>query len=198
MTQDILVIHGGNSFRTRQDYLLWLKGKSLTREDLQKQDWKASLGARLGEGFEVFTPRMPNPQNAVYEEWKIWFEKVVAQMNDGAILVGHSLGGVFLAKYLAQEKCQRQIKAIFLVAPLFESAGGEVPEFALPDSLAGVTNQVPKIHLYHSEDDPVIPFDHLFKYQAALPDAVASIFGDRGHFNMAQFPEIVDDIRAAA
>ncbi|MEY4723341.1 MAG: hypothetical protein RLZZ324_854 [Candidatus Parcubacteria bacterium] len=199
MPQDVLVIHGGNSFPTHAAYEAWLASKQFTREGMLGDDWKATLGKTLGADFTVFTPRMPNPQNASFDDWALWFEKFMTVMRPGVILVGHSLGGIFLAKYLATHAASVKVKALFLVAPLHTIAGeGLAPEFELPRNMNRVVEQVPKIHLYHSEDDQVVPFDNLLKYQADLPGAITSIFGDRGHFNMAAFPEIVADIRAAA
>ncbi len=63
---------------------------------------------------------MPNKTNAQFEEWKIWFEKFIPFLNDGVILVGHSLGGVFLAKYLSENKFPKKIGGVFLVSAVYE------------------------------------------------------------------------------
>ena len=45
---------------------------------------------------------MPNKGNAVYEEWKMIFEKFALALSPDTIYVGHSLGGIFLAKYISE------------------------------------------------------------------------------------------------
>jgi hypothetical protein len=52
--------------------------------------WKNTLQQNLGEDFQVVAPRMPNQFDARYEEWKIWFEKLIPLLNDEVVLVGHS------------------------------------------------------------------------------------------------------------
>ena len=54
--------------------------------------------------------------------------------------------------------------------------------------------QTEKIDLYHSKDDPVVPFSDLSKYQEALPNAKSRIFDDRKHINQEEFPELLNDI----
>jgi predicted alpha/beta hydrolase family esterase len=121
-------------------------------------------------------------------------------MEDNLILIGHSLGGIFLAKYLSEENLPKKIKAVFLVAAPYELRGnGEsqrnLSEFKLPVSLDKFKEQGGEIFLYHSKDDPVVPFSEVEKYQAALLNAKTVIFEDRGHFNQEQFPEIIEAIK---
>ena len=106
MKQQIFVIHGGNASNSYHEYLKYLKAKKITLDDFHRKDWKTGLAEKLGRNFEVHNPAMPNKQNAKYLEWKIYFEKIIPLMKAPVILVGHSLGGIFLAKYLSEEKFQ--------------------------------------------------------------------------------------------
>jgi hypothetical protein len=164
---------------------------------MSSKRWKNYLPQVLGENFEVLAPRMPNEQNAKYAEWKIWFERMLPFVENGVILLGHSLGGIFLAKYLAENKFPRKISALFIVAaPYYEIA--EKGGFALGESLSGVSAQCANIHLYQSQDDPEAPFSEVEKYQKELPMAKVHIFPDRGHFQQEHFPEIVAEIKKLA
>lgn len=96
--QQILLIHGGDAWETHAEYIANLKAKEVTLEKLLLPDWKANLQNRFGVTAQVIMPRMPNSQNARYAEWKIYFEKIIPLLNDDLILIGHSLGGIFLAK----------------------------------------------------------------------------------------------------
>lgn len=196
--QQVLVIHGGTTFDTHEDYLQFLKGDKLEIEKLKpRQDWKNSLQDRLGEDFDVFQPRMPNGTNAQYSEWSIWFEKITKLLDDDSIFVGHSLGGVFLAKYLSENKLPKSIKALFLVAAPFndEDIDESLASFRISNSLELCEQQVQNIYLYHSKDDEVVPFHHVNLYNEALPEATIVTFEDRGHFKQPEFPEIVEDIK---
>jgi predicted alpha/beta hydrolase family esterase len=196
MKTQVLVIHGGDTFATYEEYIQFLKDYKIDPARFGKKDWKASLGEKLGREFEVILPTMPNKFNAKYLEWKIWFEKLFPFLRDEIILAGHSFGGSFLAKYLSEEKFPRKIKATFLVSPPYDTDGErKVVEFVLPPSLALLENQGGEIFLYHSKDDEVVPFVELAKYQRALPKAHVTVFDDRGHINQESFPEIVEDIK---
>jgi hypothetical protein len=198
MKKQIVAIHGGRSFDTHEEYIFYLKHHEVNLDKFKfKKDWKDSLEKELGDGFEVLLPRMPNGFNARYEEWKIWFERMSPFLNDGVVLIGHSLGGIFLAKYLAENELTQKIRAVLLVGAPFDDAGGEesLKNFKLPQSLEKFDKQRGKIYLFHSEDDPVVPFGELGKYQKSLSNAEIKVFKDRQHFNQESFPEIIDVIK---
>ncbi len=197
MKQQIVFIHGGETFATYEDYFKYLADVEIDFSRLFAKRWHQQLQEVLGEGYEVIAPRMPNVWNAKYMEWKIYFEKHLPFIRDGVVLIGHSLGGIFLAKYLAEENFPVKIKATFLVAPPYDDkdSGYSLADFVLPKSLKKLEEQGGKISLYHSEDDPVVPFADFAKYSKALPTATARNFKDREHFTGAEFYEIVADIK---
>ncbi|MFZ1655239.1 MAG: alpha/beta fold hydrolase [Candidatus Moraniibacteriota bacterium] len=196
--QQVVVIHGGDTFRTPEDCLTFLKKETLSLEDFLRKGWKSGLESALDEGFTVYAPRMPNSSDAHYDQWKLWFEKVIALMTDDVILVGHSLGGTFLAKYLSTGQCPKRVKAVLLVAPAFDEMGEGNREylgsFLPPADKRLFADQAGKIYIYHSEDDEVVPFSSLADYKRDLPEAIVRAFKDRGHFLQEEFPELVEDI----
>lgn len=200
--KQLVFIHGGESFDSYEAYLEMLKSWDYTPPGKETpKRWKHTLAAELeAEGWEVHMPSMPSKDNARYAAWKIWFEKVVPYMKDYVVLVGHSLGGIFLAKYLSEEKLPVRVAATFLIAAPFDNTepGESLADFILPASLAGLAEQGGKIFLYHSEDDDVVPFGELAKYQAQLPAATVRVFPDRGHFLGSELPELVADIRSSS
>lgn len=194
--QQVVFIHGGECFNTYEDYLNFLR--DIEYDPRKKSEkWRHHLAEDLGENYEVFMPQMPCGWNAKYVEWKIFFEKLIPYLNDGAIFIGHSLGGVFLPKYFAENDISKSAGAVYLVSAPFWR--GEVSEptadFILPDSLERFERQSGEIVLYHSEDDPLVSFDDAEKYAAELPGARLVSFEDRGHFLQPEFPEIVADIK---
>ena len=198
MIQQIVVIGGGTSFDTHEDYLSSLKNKEVSLEKLRpRRDWKDTLVDNLGKNFDVLLPRMPNGTNARYEEWKIWLERIIPLLNKNVVFIGHSLGGIFLAKYLSENIYPKTIKATILVSAPFNDANGEesLADFKLPPSLGKFAKQGGMIYLFHSYDDPVVPFEQLGKYKKALPNAKITALNGREHFNQEAFPEIVKLIR---
>lgn len=196
--QQIVVIHGGETFDTYKDYILYLNRREISLDKLRAQrDWKDTLAEMLGEDFDVLSPRMPNGTNARYKEWKIWFERVIPLLNKNVIFIGHSLGGIFLAKYLSKNTISKTIKATILVAAPFDDANSEesLADFKLSSSLAKFSKQSGIIYLIHSKDDPIVPFEQFEKYKKALPNSKTIILDNREHFNQEAFPEIIKLIR---
>ena len=195
MKQQILLINGGTTFESKKEYLSFLKGIQINLEKMKaKLKWKDVLAKRLGGGFEVFIPKMPNSTNASYKEWKIWFSKIIELLDDNLILIGHSLGGIFLVKYLSENIISKKIKTTILIAAPFDSSDSEesLNDFVLGKSLKNFEKQASRIYLFQSRDDKVVNFDQVKKYKKKLPNAKLKGFRDRGHFNQDTFPEIID------
>lgn len=194
MKKQVVIIHGGDTFKTHEEFLSFLKNFQIDPYYFKNKGWKDTLQNKLGDDFEVISPNMPNKINAKYLEWKIWFEKYFPFLNDWVILVGHSLGGIFLAKYLSENILPKKIKDLMLVAAPFDDENSEesLNDFALPASLAKITEQVNKIYLFHSKDDHVVPFEQVNKYKTVLPNSEIIVFTDRQHFNQEHFPELVE------
>lgn len=196
--KQVVILHGGSTFNSYRDYLTDLKGKKLDLERLTQRRWRDNIAQKLGDGFEVLTPTMPNSNNAKYLEWKIWFKKIKPFLRNDVVFVGHSLGGIFLAKYLSENKFSKKIMATFLIAAPFDDTGGEnsLADFSLPKDLGRFEKHGGSIFLYYSADDFVVPLQHLEKYKNALPGAKTVIFHNRGHFNQESFSELVKALRS--
>jgi len=145
---------------------------------------------------------MPNKQNAQYKEWKIWFERHFEYLHDDILLIGWSLGGYFLLKYLIEETLPFSIKHLFLIAAPFEPedfGGEDGGDFAFDRKKVGnVAAQAANIYILHSKDDFVVPFSHGEKLAAALPEAEFITFEDKNHFLIEEFPELIGKIKELA
>lgn len=199
MRKQIIFIHGGETFDTYEEYIEDLKKKEFNpnQEKERQKRWHRSLEKKLGDGFMVIAPIMPCKNNARYKEWKIWFEKVIPYIEDNAVLIGHSLGGIFLVKYLSENDFPKKILATYLVAAPFDDKNSEysLGGFILPDTLENFEKQVGRIFIYHSEDDSIVPFADVEKYKKALPGAEKIIFKNKDHFIQEEFPELIDNIQ---
>lgn len=194
--QQILIIHGGDSYQSRDEFLEYLKNKSYSLDRLRGSDWKSSLQTELGDAFDVLRASMPNKDNAVYSEWKLVMDNIAPLLSDEVILIGHSLGGLFLAKHLSEEPFPKKIKATILIAAPYSTKDHEpITDFLLPTSLEKLSKQSEKICLVHSSDDPVVPFSDMKFYKEKLPEATSIELRDKGHFNQNSFPELVEVIK---
>lgn len=194
----VLYIHGGMTFKNREDYLDYLRNKKVKLGEYVK--WHGNfLKKELGDDFEITKPRMPLQDNANYEEWKIVFENYLDTVNDNVILIGGSLGGIFLAKYLSENKVDKKILSIYLVAPPFDDsligedlAGG----FELDENLSLIEKNCDDVTLMFSKDDDCIPIAHAEKYKEKLKNSKFVIHESKnGHFKIEEFPEIVEMIK---
>lgn len=203
MNTQVVVIHGGQAYTTYDDFIQHLATKEVEYDTFFKRHeprWKELLPERLGDAYDVAKPTMPNYQNAKFDEWKLWFERIIPFLRDDVILVGHSLGAMFLAKYLSENIFPRSIEKLFLIAPALvrdginggEDGGEFLPN---PDMLINVTKQCERVHIFHSKDDEVVPYTHAEKYMQHMPDAELLTFEDSGHFITEDIPELVEYIR---
>ena len=156
--------------------------------------WADALRKALGPGYEVIAPEMPDPDEPHYEAWKQRLVDVITPIEGDLILIGHSLGGSVILKYLAENEVRKRIAAVFsLAAPHF---GGEVEEFHAPKDFSRLS-RIPRIFLYHGREDDVVPSAHLLEYARKLPQATVRMLDHRGHSFADENPTIlIDDIRS--
>ena len=194
----ILYIHGGNTFKSKKDYLDYLKNKEVSLEN--PEVWSGTyLEKSLKNNFEIIKPRMPLKENAKYEEWKIIFEKYLKQLRNNLVLIGVSLGGIFLAKYLSENKINRKIKAVYLIAPPYNNdlpgedlTGG----FKLKSDLSLIYKNCSKTRFLFSSDDPVVPLSQKDKYLKKVKEEYVYVIKDAvGHFRCEKFPELIKMIK---
>lgn len=201
MKNQVVFIHGGTAFSKYEAFIEYLKNQPIRdpRGEVEEKRWQSTLRSELTDTHEVYMPTMPNKQNAQYEEWKLWFERYFEFLRDNVVLVGHSLGGYFLIKYLTENAMPVTVRALILLAAPFENddfGGEDGGDFQFDVTKhAGVSGQVGEIHILHSEDDPVVPYAHALKYHQSLETAHLHTFADKNHFIIPEFPELIELIR---
>ena len=194
--KQVLLINGGESYNSYDAYLQDLRNQPIDYEKLKpRKFWHQWVAEQLTE-YDVLLPRFPNSQNAVYNEWKIYFEKLIPFFGDDVQIIGHSLGAMFLAKYLHENPLQSPVRRLLLVSGGYDDETNEDLGSFRVDSATGLEKSTREVHLFHSADDPVVPFTELAKFQADLPEATTHTFDDRGHFIDETFPEILNILQA--
>lgn len=195
------MIHGGMTFKNRKDYLYYLKNKRISLD--KRINWAGDyINKQLGSNFEIIKPRMPKQDDAKYEDWKIFFERYLSFLKKDFILIGGSLGGIFLAKYLSENKLPKKALAVYMIcAPFDDTCPDEdlVGGFKLKSNLSLVEKNAKKVYMMFSEDDDCVPVSHAEKYRAKLPNTEIIIYKSKnGHFDVPTFPEIVKLIKTDA
>src|SRR5690348_15105009 len=103
----------------------------------------ASLQQALGTAYEVQYPRMPNEAAPDYTLWKEPIGRGLAALHRESILVGHSVGGYLLVRYLTQEQLpDKPIRGICLI-PTPYPGGDEQWQFEGFDLPDGFGHQLP-------------------------------------------------------
>lgn len=195
----IIFIHGGMTFKNRRNYLRYLKTRDITLE--KKIRWHDEyLEKILGRNFQIIKPRMPLADNAKYEEWKIYFQRFIPLLQNSVILIGLSLGGIFLAKYLSENTFPKKILSMYLICPPYDNSllsEDLVGGFKLKHDLSLLEKNCKNLYLIFSKDDEVVPVAVADKFREKLPTAHFTIYESKnGHFQIAEFPEIVKMIKS--
>jgi predicted alpha/beta hydrolase family esterase len=221
----IVIVDGGMSFASDKDALKWLV--QCDWDVMSKMpSWKKWLADGLADHFDTIRIDMPNTMNAKYDEWKIWFEKYFKYIHGTShhlthkttlerieekkhesedvshtrlILIGHSLGGIFLMKYLSESGFPRGVDALHLVSPVLDDEWVKwesVATFAFSTGgLPHLHKSIPQIHVWASTDDDVVPYDHSIRYHVSMFGSILHTFHDRGHFiGQSHFVELFEEI----
>jgi pimeloyl-ACP methyl ester carboxylesterase len=120
----------------------------------------------------------------------------MATLVDGAIVVGHSVGGTILVNALAERPPQRGLRAIVLIAAPFVGAGGWPGDgWETPHDLgARLPHGVP-VHVFQGLQDRTTPPAHADLYAGAIPQAQVHRLSGRDHQLDDDLSEVARTIR---
>jgi predicted alpha/beta hydrolase family esterase len=116
------------------------------------------LASALGARYQVIAPEMPDADNPRYRPWRDRLEQEIKAIDEDVIVVGHSFGGSVVLKYFAEGSLRTPVRGLFLVSvPDWGPGGWAYDEFAVPND---VSSRLPtsRVFLYHSREDPEVPF----------------------------------------
>ncbi|PKR87457.1 alpha/beta hydrolase [Pleomorphomonas diazotrophica] len=179
---------------TRQ--VLFVQGGGAGVHDGWDDKLVRSLERELGEEYTVIYPRMPDEASPSYPAWKTALLDELSRLDEGAIVIGHSIGGAVLIHVLAEQYPRQKPGAILLLAAPFLGEGGwQSDEIApLTHSATGFPADIPVL-LYHGSADDEVPAEHLQLYAKALPSATTRVLAQRDHQLNNDLSDIATDIR---
>jgi predicted alpha/beta hydrolase family esterase len=165
-----------------------------------------SLREALGDRYTLHYPQMPDEDRPAYATWRGQIARELATMEGVIFLVGHSLGGSVLLKFLAEtgqalapSLRQVAIAGLFLVAaPYWGAADWELEEYALTEGFASRLRRELPVFLYHCRDDAIVPFGHVALYAQHLPHATLRAIDQGGHQLNNDLTAVARDISALA
>lgn len=155
-----------------------------------------SLKGSLGSNYVLHHPLMPDPENPRYLEWKMTLQATLPVGGNKVAIIGHSLGGSVIVKYLSEGLCQVPVAGLFLVAaPYWGTRGWIIEEFGLKKDYVSKLPDMDRVFVYHSRNDVWVPFSHGEAYAKKLPGAVMRKMSGDDHEFGDGLEALVRDIR---
>jgi len=162
--------------------ILFVQGAGKGTHDEWDDKLVASLRSRLGPGYDIHYPRMPNEDEPSYAAWSAALEPLLRTLHDGAVVVGHSVGGTVILKMLSERRPQLELGAVLLVAAPFAGDGGwSVGDLKIPPDLGARLPKGVPIHFFHGLEDETAPPAHVDLYARAVPHARVHRLPGRDH-----------------
>ncbi|WP_224049668.1 alpha/beta fold hydrolase [Arthrobacter sp. NicSoilB4] len=153
--------------------ILFIQGGGAGTHDHWDNKLVESLLRALGDGYELRYPRMPGEDDPIQVAWSAAVRRELAELPDGAVVVGHSVGATILIQALAEQPPECSLAAIVLIAAPFVGPGGwPSAEFELPQNLGTRLPHGVAVHVFHGLRDETVPPSHADLYAEAIPQAL--------------------------
>lgn len=182
---------------TRRRQVLFVQGGGAGTHDEWDVRLVDSLRRELGDGYEVRYPRMPGEDDPAYAPWSAALRPELGGLDDGAVVVGHSVGAAILVQTLAEQPPPRRLDAIVLVAAPFVGTGGWPAGGLEPmDDLGARLPAGVRVLVVHGLDDETAPPAHADLYARAVPQAQVLRLPGRDHQLNDDLGEVAAALRA--
>ena len=163
---NIFIFHGTGGF-PEENWFPWMK------RELEKHSHK------------VIVPQFPTPENQTPENWLEVLSQYKDKIDKDTLMIGHSLGGLFLVKVLEQLK--KPIKAAVFVAtpigiPPVVNWAGDAPFLTESFEWKKIKQNAGIFIVYHSDNDPYVGLENGMQLAKNL-GAELTFVSNAGHFN---------------
>jgi len=167
--------------------------------------WYSWFGEQVNIlGYQYHAPDLPSAENPDIEEWMLELDK--ANINEEAILVGHSRGGVAILRWLEKQPKKFSVKRVVLVAT---NSGLLSDRYITQESNKGfytengydfekIKSHCEDFIVLHSQDDHIVPYEQGVNIARGLQGKLIT-FEDRRHWGsdtegklQIQIPEILE------
>ncbi len=164
--KNALIFHGTGGY-PEENWFPWMK------KELELMD------------YEVAVPQFPTPEGQTLEAWFKVFQKYHDNMNEDTIIIGHSLGGIFLLRVL--EKIQKKIAlACFIGTPIgikpIANYDSDLLFMGKPFDWDRIKNHAENFIVFHSDTDPYVSLEN-GKMLANNLGIALDFVPNAGHFN---------------
>ncbi len=156
------------------------------------ENWFPWLEKKLSDRkLQCIVPQFPTPIQQSYTNWEklLNYYKDLGFVNEETIFIAHSLGPIFVAKYLIRNKIK--IKGLISISGFNNFISGMEEfdninkSFFLENiKLSTLKDYVELIYCFISDNDPYIPFSKLKEF-AEIIGGELYVIHKGGHFNTA-------------
>lgn len=179
--------------------ILFIQGGGAGTHDGWDNKLVESLLRGLGDGYEVRYPRMPDEEDPNQAAWSTAIRRELADLEDGAVVVGHSVGAAILVNALAGQPPACALAAIVLIAAPFVGDGGWPGDgFELPKDLGTRLPRGVPVHVFHGLGDETVPPSHADLYGKVIPQALVHRLPGRDHQLNNDLSDVAKAIGASA
>lgn len=177
--------------------VLFVQGAGANAHDGWDRKLVESLERGLGPDYRVRYPHMPKEEDPRYATWKSALVRELDSLDDGAILVGHSVGGTILLHVLAEQPPSFKPGALILIAaPFIGDEGWPSDDIKPRTDFAERLPAALSVFLYHGTDDDTVPTAHVHLHARAIPRAAVRVLAHRDHQLNNDLGEVARDIRS--
>lgn len=202
MKNNIFIFHGTGG-NPGKNWFQWLKEQLETLDcEVMVPKFPHSKKLAAEAVIKVFVPQFPAPEKPILEEWLKKFDEYRDHINEDTILIGHSLGGVFLLRVL--ERLESPIKAAFAVST---SIGVRPITFYNSDQdFAGgfnfdwgkIKSKAKHFEVFHSDTDGMVCLENGEELAKHL-GVKLNVIPHGGHLNgkagFTKFPELLEKLK---
>lgn len=160
--------------------ILFVQGGGAGAHDEWDDRLVASLERELGDAYEVRYPRMPDEESPTWDAWSSAIRAHLADLGDGAVVVGHSIGATLLLQVLAEQPLST-VRGIVLIAAPFVGDGGWPSEHEVPGDLGARLPPGAQVHVFHGSEDRTAPPAHADLYARVMRQAQVHLLAGRDH-----------------
>jgi predicted alpha/beta hydrolase family esterase len=179
--------------RARQ--ILFIQGGGAGAHDEWDDKLVKSLRQELGSGYEVRYPRMPDESEPSYARWSVAIRREMADLDEGAVVAGHSVGATILVNALAEQPPGGLGAIVLIAAPFVGDGGWPSDQFEPTSDLGARLPPGVQVHVFHGLQDETVPPSHADLYALAIPQAqVRQLFG-RDHQLNNDLSEVAEAVR---
>ena len=183
MSKRVIIVHGFGGY-PEKNWFPWLKA------ELEKQ------------GITTIVPAMPNSAKPELKPWLATLKEAVGDLDDSTALVGHSIGGTTVMRFLESTNSGQHARGVVLVAAAAQPLPVEELKvldhfFEQPFGFAKIKDGANRVIAIYSTNDHRVPIisGHIVKKE--LADDYIEI-PEGGHLNERsgynQFPLVLEKI----